>query len=188
LLIPLKTRGHCDGTFIYPYRAVPRLMAKGYYNCNRALNPAEQLLKLTAIGFLCCGNPVLHSKVESIYYEYKDFHKVTAQQIMQVAHDEGKFKDWRYKLGVIHELDMIHFPSYERVIEFFSFSEDKTNRLYKSAYRADRSYYPGSDFMVIDRNEPHEVSQDLMASATAQVNEIMRRAMANDGFIDRYED
>jgi len=188
IFIPLGTRGNCDGTFIYPYRATGRLLAKLYMLANRLLTPQEMLLRMTAFGFLAMGNRPLHARIGEIYQAYKDHHGINMDNEAISLEGDKKFSDWRYKLGEISALDMINYPSYDRVVEFYSITEDvkRGNRNYILASNPNRAYFPGLDYMVVKRaSKPRKVDAELMAEATADLNSILDAAMLNGGRIKR---
>jgi len=186
LFIPLGTRGTCDGTWIYPFRAVGRLVAKLYFLANRRLTPPEMLLRITAFGFLCVGNEPLHKAIGEIYNRYKDYHRVSSLQLANAKLDDKKYNDWKHKLGEIEEIDAIQYPTYARVIEFFSLSEDKNNYLYRLSSNPDRTYYPGNDFMEVNRSaKKRRINSDILSTANKQVRDIMARALKNGGKVPR---
>jgi len=144
------------------------------------------LLRITAFGFLCVGNEPLHGAIETIYNRYKAYHRITNADLARAKLDDKKYNDWRHKLGEIDEIDAIKYPTYPRVIEFFSLAEDKNNYLYRMATNPDRTYYPGNDFMEVQRSvAKRKLPADILAIANRQVREIMARANKNGGRVPR---
>jgi len=167
----LRQRANYDGTFIIPMRLYPRLLAKMFYSARRELTPPETLVKLISFAFHCPGNEPLYDCLRDIFDEYKQLYSVAEMDLASVDFADKQFNDWKYKLGEIDAAERVVFPSYLRVMQFFSVSEDKQGKQLAAATRVDRANYPGFDYLKVNR--PRKLNDlivdhaDLRAEALA---------------------
>jgi len=142
-------RLNCDGTFLYPFRPSERLCAKLVRTPAKLTDDFDFLMKLISFTFLGVGNRAFYEDVKEVFFNYVNEHKISLSQLGQRLRECEKHRtDYFFKLGVIGKMDRLLFPDYDRVLQFFSNTEDGDNqRNYRMVLQYHRGDLPGFDIL-----------------------------------------
>jgi len=136
-----------------PFREPIRLIAKMIRTCERDLSPVQMLLKWTQFAYLAVGNFNLYSDIKLVYENYMDRMNLTPTSMMAYLNSltiKEVNKRMRFKAGLFTREDLMAFPTYQQVLNFYSIENDQGSNFvnFKMVTRKNHGDVSASNYMV----------------------------------------